>query len=358
MILNSYDDLEPYLKKKTLLVCGNSIKSLRIGNYLKNRTNVVRFSDFKPNPSYESVVNGVNVFHKEKCENIIAIGGGSAIDVAKCIKLFSNMPSDINYLQQKIVKNDVPLVAVPTTAGSGSEATHFSVVYYKNEKQSVSDESCIPTAVFFDATVLETLPLNQKKATMMDALCHAIEAYWSVNATSESMQYSDDAIKIIINNYKDYLSGNNAVNEAMLKASNLAGNAINIAKTTAGHAMSYKLTTVYNIPHGQAVALCLSQIWPYMFDYVSSNSVHSNSKENMMVIFSKIAKAMNCNLPEEAISRFQLLVKELELSVPKVNTTVDYEVLSSSVNTERLKNNPVVLSKDVIKSLYQKVMEF
>lgn len=357
MILKCYDDLEQYLKKKTLLVCGNSIKYLRIANFLNDRTNVVRFSDFKPNPSYESVVNGVNVFRKEKCENIIAIGGGSSIDVAKCIKLFSNMSSDINYLQQKIVKNDVPLIAVPTTAGSGSEATHFSVIYYNNEKQSISDESCIPTAVLFDATALESLPLNQKKATMMDALCHAIEAYWSVNATSESMQYSNDAIMLIVNNYKNYLSGNNAANGVMLKASNLAGRAINIAKTTAGHAMSYKLTTECNIPHGQAVALCLNQIWPYMFDYVS-NSAPSSAKEHMMIIFSKIAKAMNCNSPQEAISKFQLLVKELELSAPKVYTAVDYEVLSSSVNTERLKNNPVALSKAVIKSLYQKVMEF
>lgn len=99
---------------------------------------------------------------RRSCDLIIAVGGGSAMDVAKCIKLYAYMDPGINYLEQKIVPNDIPLLAVPTTAGTGSEATRYAVVYYKGEKQSVCDESCIPSAVLMDASVLKTRPLSEK----------------------------------------------------------------------------------------------------------------------------------------------------------------------------------------------------
>ena len=120
-----------------------------------------------------------------------------------------------------------------------------------------------------DASALKTLPIYQKKSTMMDALCHSIESYWSVNSTEESNKYSKQAIQTILENKDAYLANKDLGNANMLKAAYLAGKAINITQTTAGHAMSYKLTSLYGIAHGHAVAICISKLWEYMLEPVS-----------------------------------------------------------------------------------------
>ena len=355
MILHSYEELDTYLGKKILLVCDSSIKFLKINDYFNGKGNVVRFSDFVPNPLYESVVKGVDIFHKENCNTIVAVGGGSAMDVAKCIKLYSNMNSEENYLKQKIVPNDVPLIAVPTTAGTGSEATRYAVIYYEGEKQSITDYSCIPSIVLFDTSVMETLPLYQKKATLMDAMCHSIESFWSVNSTDESKEYSKEAISLIINNYRDYLAGDNSKNELMLKASHIAGKAINITQTTAGHAMSYKLTSLFKIAHGHAAALCIKGLWPFMVKH-TDNCIDVRGEEYLKDTFDEIAMAMGCSCVEEAIDKFRNMVDELELLIPENVTDKDHEVLKNSVNPVRLKNNPVALSVEDIDIIYHDIL--
>ena len=355
MILHSYEELDTYLGEKVLLVCDSSIQFLKINDYFNGKENIVRFSDFVPNPLYESVVKGVELFHKENCDTIVAVGGGSAMDVAKCIKLYSNMESGENYLKQKIVPNDVPLIAVPTTAGTGSEATRYAVIYYEGEKQSIADYSCIPSVVLFDTSVLETLPLYQKKATLMDAMCHSIESFWSVNSTDESKGYSKEALSLIVNNYKDYLAGDNSKNEVMLKASHIAGKAINITQTTAGHAMSYKLTSLFRIAHGHAAALCVKGIWPFMMKH-TENCIDARGEEYLKNTFDEIADAMGCSCVEKAIEKFRNMVDELELPVPENVTDKDYEVLKNSVNPVRLKNNPVALSVEDIDIIYHDIL--
>lgn len=355
MILHSYEELDAYLGGKVLLVCDNSIGFLKINDYFNGKDNVVRFSDFVPNPLYESVVEGVDIFHREKCDTIVAVGGGSAMDVAKCIKLYSNMDRDVNYLKQTIVPNDIPLIAVPTTAGTGSEATRYAVIYYEGEKQSVADDSCIPSVVLFDTSVLETLPLYQKKATLMDALCHSIESFWSVNSTEESKGYGREAIGIIMDNYRDYLAGDNSRNELMLRASHIAGKAINITQTTAGHAMSYKLTSLYGIAHGHAAALCVKGIWPFMVEH-TGHCIDSRGKEYLKNIFDEISLAMGCTCVDEAMEKFRNMVDELGLYAPGNVSEGDYEVLKNSVNPVRLKNNPVALSVEDIDDIYHGVL--
>ena len=261
-VCDCYDELDDYILskgfRKILLVCSNSIKNLSIWKYfltLKDRVGieVVVFHDFTPNPKYEEVVDGVKVFNENICDTIVAVGGGSAIDVAKCIKLFSNMDSKGNYLKQQISPNGIKLIAIPTTAGTGSESTRYAVIYYNGEKQSVTHDSCIPSAVVFNPYFLFSLPDYQKKATMLDALCHATESFWSVNSTKESIEFATQAITIILANYKGYFINEIQACKQMLMAANLAGKAINITQTTAGHAMSYKLTSLYGIAHGHAV---------------------------------------------------------------------------------------------------------
>ena len=134
---NGYAGLDAWIArtgaKNVLLVCDESIRFLKdISAHFEliesRGTRLVRFSDFQPNPLYESVVSGIQAFLQNDCKAIIALGGGSAIDVAKCIKLFSNMDHDRNYLDQTIVPNSIPFLVIPTTAGTGSEATRYAVI--------------------------------------------------------------------------------------------------------------------------------------------------------------------------------------------------------------------------------------
>jgi len=359
-----YKELDDFLinsdARSLLLVVDGELQILRINDYfdtLEDRTGikVVRFSDFKPNPLYESVVEGIKVFHKNKCDLIVAVGGGSAIDVAKCIKLYSNMDDSKNYLKQKIVPNEITLLAVPTTAGTGSEATRYAVIYFNGEKQSVADYSCIPSIVLFDASALKTLPIYQKKSTMMDALCHAIEAYWSVNSTEESIGYSREAIQLIIANKESYLANDETGNANMLKAANLAGKAINITQTTAGHAMCYKLTSLYNIAHGHAAALCDTVLIPYMIKHLEQ-CIDPRGAEHLNKVYAGIAEAMGCKSVNQLVTAFSKIVNDLEFKPITVSSSNDIDVLKTSVNPVRLKNHPIKLTVEVIEELYRQIL--
>ena len=363
-----YRELDDWIREngieKFLLVCDSSFRFLKIKSYFDSMTDrlgvqVIRFDDFQPNPLYESVVKGVALFCREGCQAIIAVGGGSAMDVAKCIKLYSNMEPDDgteekNYLNQTIVPNEIPLLAVPTTAGTGSEATRYAVIYYNDAKQSVTDYSIIPSTVLMDSSALQTLPLYQKKSTMMDALCHAIESFWSVNSTSESKRYSESAIRMILANMDGYLSNDVEANAAMLIAANTAGRAINITQTTAGHAMCYKLTSLYGIAHGHAAAMVDTKLFPWMIANIDK-CIDPRGEAYLKETFGQIAAAMDCADARQAAEKLQAVYDSLELKKPEPKEE-DYEILRTSVNPVRLKNNPVGLDVDVIDKLYHSIM--
>lgn len=360
-----YSQLDAYLEKintkSIFLVCGKSFRLLNIAKYFEDITerlgiDVIQFSDFQPNPLYESVEKAVKLYKDSKCDSIVAVGGGSALDVAKCVKLYSNMDDSKNYLNQNIIENDIAILAIPTTAGTGSEATKFSVIYYEGEKQSVSHDSCIPNAVYFDASTLKTLPEYQKKSTMLDALCHSIESFWSVNSTEESKRYSSEAIRLILSNYEKYLENEISASEQMFLAANYAGKAINITQTTAGHAMCYKLTSLYGISHGHAAALCVSKLWPFMVNNISK-CVDVRGKLYLEQVFINLAKIMKCETSIEAVNKFESLLTTLCIDKPKIINSNDFEILKNSVNPIRLKNNPVKLIMEDIDCLYHQILE-
>ena len=345
--------------KCVLLVCGKSMTRLRLWNYFERLEprlgiHVVVFREFQPNPRYESVAAGVEAFRAGGCDCIAAVGGGSAMDVAKCIKLYANMDPAVSYLSQEIVPNEIPLLAVPTTAGTGSEATRFAVIYAGGEKQSVSHESCIPTAVLMDASVLESLPEYQRKVTMLDAFCHAIESFWSVNSTPESQAYSRQAIGQILAHWDGYLRNAPEGNAGMLAAANLAGKAINITQTTAGHAMCYKLTGLYGLAHGHAAALCVRALWPYMAENLH-RCVDPRGEAYLKKTFQEMAQAMGCETVEAAIQNYQARLDGLGLAVP-TPSEAELEVLKHSVNPVRLKNNPVALDVETMERLYRQML--
>jgi len=363
---NNYAAIDSWLTDKKvnkifLVGAGSVRRQQAFKNYLDRLSDkgiaVIYFADYQPNPSYDSVVKGVSLFRKEHCDGILAVGGGSAMDVAKCVKLFCNMAGDGrdgDFLKQEIKPDAIPFLAVPTTAGTGSESTRYAVIYYEGVKQSVTHESSIPDTVLMDSSVLNTLPLYQKKATMMDAFCHAIESFWSVNSTEESKRYSGEAIKIVLANMDGYLSNTEAGNANMLLAANTAGKAINITQTTAGHAMCYKITSLFGVAHGHAAILCVRKLFPWMIQH-TKDCIDPRGEAYLKETLLDVAFSMGCDTPEEAAYKLEKLFTDLKLEVP-VATEEQFVQLKESVNPVRLKNHPVSLTEKVIDMLYHHIL--
>jgi alcohol dehydrogenase class IV len=370
-IINGIAQLPAILKEvsceKLFLVVDSSYPFLNIKAAIESLPvkERVMFSDFTPNPLYEQVCKGIELLKASNCDTILAVGGGSAIDVAKCIKLAVLAEEENAAILPPLVSTRVacdgaklPFIAIPTTAGTGSESTHNAVMYYEGAKQTVTNEGVLPDYAVLEPSVLKTLPLYQKKCTMMDALCQGIESWWSVNSTEESYEYSRKTIELIMANWRKYIFENDdeAAKQIML-AANYGGRAINITQTTAAHAFSYKITSLYKLPHGHAVAVCLPEIWEYMLDNIDK-CIDVRGKEYLAGIFNQIAKALGCVTPAEAIALFRHMLKEVELNNPvAANRKEEHEVLSTSVNPERLKNNPVFLDYYVIMNLYKAIVK-
>ncbi len=358
---NHYMALDQWLegKRKAFLVCDTSISFLSAltGKLDEIKTPLVRFSDFKPNPLYESVVKGVALFRKEQCDCIMAVGGGSALDVAKCIKLYSEMPGNGTggeWLRETPIPNQIPFLAMPTTAGTGSEATRYAVIYYNDKKQSITSDSIIPDTVLMDPSVLKTLPLYQKKATMCDALCHAIESFWSVNSTQESRLYSMQAIQGILKHMDGYLSNTEEGNTGMLLAAHSAGKAINITQTTAGHAMCYKITSLFGCAHGHAAMLCDRILYDWMIRHTDL-CTDSRGAEYLKKTLNEIGHAMGQQDAQAGAEKLNEIFNCLHLEIPKA-TVVQFEELKNSVNPVRLKNHPIALNPETIDQLYHKIL--
>lgn len=278
------------------------------------------FTEFEPCPEISSVDKGVETFKSNNCDFIIAVGGGSAIDVAKGIKYYA--------------QSDVRILAIPTTAGTGAEVTRFSVLYNNADKQSIRSWDIIPELQIFDASTLETLPYIQKVVTSLDAFTHAVEAYWSKDATDESRAYSVEALKLFNDNFDRYIKNDESTYEAMLKCSELAGRAINIAQTTACHAFSYKLHKLKGFYHGQAVAVCLVYIWRYMeqngFDSSKVREVSGFTPDSL----------------EDMLKSLGLL-DDLTMTEAQLDETIN------GVDENRLQNHPMSFAKDDIASIYK-----
>ena len=370
-IINGLSQLPEILKEvgceKLFLVVDSSYPFLNIKNDIEILPvkEKVMFSDFTPNPLYEQVCNGIELLKASNSDTILAVGGGSAIDVAKCIKLAVLANEGNAAIIPPLVSTRVacdgsklPFIAIPTTAGTGSESTHNAVMYYEGVKHTVTNDGVLPDYAVLEPSVLKTLPLYQKKCTMMDALCQGIESWWSVNSTEESYEYSRKTIELIMANWRKYIFENDdEASKQIMLAANYGGRAINITQTTAAHAFSYKITSLYNLPHGHAVAVCLPEIWEYMIEHIDK-CIDSRGQDHLSGIFALISKSMGCDRSEQAIYEFRQMMKEMELKNPLArNREEEQKVLSSSVNPVRLKNNPIILSEVAIYALYSIILK-
>ena len=287
-----------------------------------------RFSDFSTNPKSQDVLRGVARFKEVQAQAIIAIGGGSILDMAKLINYFGGTNDIIDTcLDRAEVSSESlrPLLAVPTTAGSGSEATHFAVVYRDSAKYSVASPTIRPSHVLLAPEFTQSLPPYTTACTGMDALAQATEAHWARKATSESRRFAQQALNLVWYHLPAAVNAPTPEHRAgMLDAAYWAGRAIDLAQTTAAHAFSYALTTEYGLPHGHAVALLL----PFF-----------------------IAHHARLGITVETVTaeRVSALIREIGLERHLSATASDiYSLLTTHVNIERLSNNPAPIPDSLI----------
>lgn len=313
---------------------------------------ITAFSDFDPNPKLEQVEKGIELLKNNSFDIVIAIGGGSTIDMAKLINglgFQSGNPREYILNKKNMEKNPLPLVAIPTTAGTGAEATHFAVVYVGGIKYSLASEKLLPDYAFLDPTFTLNLPKYITACSGMDALSQAIEAYWSVNSTDESKEYSKKAIELILPSLESAVNDPTLVaRESMLLASHYSGKAINIAKTTAPHALSYKITSEYGIPHGHAVSLTLAE---FLLFNSKVNALDTTDKRGMNYVRKSISD-INGFLGGSSSSEAYLVLKDLMKKIGLSTSLEDLKIteknkimnIINSVNKDRLKNNPREIS--------------
>ena len=228
------------------------------------------FDDVQPNPVIRNIEDGLDVYRANHCRGIIAFGGGSPMDCAKFIGTRAVHPNrSIPQLRGlfKIKKDLPPLYAVPTTAGTGSEATIAAVVLdpETHEKYGIGDRRLVPDWAVLDPELTVSLPPHITAATGMDALTHAVEAYISGFATPVTDRYAEKAARLVFGNLeRAYRNGSDLdARDSLLRASYYAGLAFTRAMVGYVHAIAHNMGGLYGIPHGLANAVVL----PHVLDY-------------------------------------------------------------------------------------------
>ncbi len=232
------------LRGRIFLVTGRRSFHASGANRQFDLSTCVHFTGFGSNPTSADVDRGCEAFEAGDFDLVVAVGGGSVIDLAKMI-----------------VRRRRPLVAVPTTAGTGSEVTNFAAVYVDGVKHSV--EGVRPDRYILEPALLRSAPRYVAICAGLDALCQSIESLWSRQATEESKSYAARSVTLAREHLVPAVEGCAESQAKMLLAAHWSGRAIDISKTTASHALSYALTTRFGIPHGHAVALTIDTLRAY-----------------------------------------------------------------------------------------------
>ena len=287
---------------------------------------------------------------------IIAVGGGTIIDIAKIISIaYSNGCEKVEeILSNKTLENRLDLIFIPTTAGTGSEATSFAVVYRDKVKISIDHKSLLPTYVVLDPLLLKSLPTPILNSTVLDALAQAIESIWARGGTEESREYSKEAIGLILDN----LDKENTIERlsGLQVASHLAGKAINISKTTLPHSISYPMTSYFGVPHGIAVFLTLPKVMELNYyagdDTVQQGVQTARIQKSFSILFSLFGIDGIDGLRERVMD----IMKNLGFSARLRDYGIGREALSfladNALTKGRSDNNPRKVDKvDVLKLL-------
>lgn len=281
-----------------------------------------------PDPTYQIVSDGKAVYESEGCDGILAIGGGSSIDAAKVIGVSLTHEGDPkDYVGFGLAKEDLPpLYAVPTTAGTGSEATMGAVISdtETHEKGIISGKGMLPRAACLDPALMTGLPPHITAATGMDALTHAVEAYISIWDRGDAKEKAASAAKLIFAHLPEACgNGSNIrVRDAMAQAAYQAGQAINQVNVGNVHAIAHQLGARYGIPHGQANAM----VMPHVLEL---------SKVAAATPLSDLARMVGCNSVDEFIQAIRQLNESLGLPLKAEGLKAeDYDAITEGALAE------------------------
>ncbi len=322
----SFDKIPEWLyshNRKSVLLVSGSFLSKKLGltsklayNFEKIGIKCTIYDGVVPNPTISCVEEGVKLYNENKCDCIVALGGGSPMDCAKAIgariarpnKTIPEMKGNL-----KILKKIPPLYAIPTTSGTGSEVTLAAVISDpdKQEKYPINDPVLIPKYIIFDPSLTVNLPKETTATTGMDALTHAVEAYIGKSNTKQTKADALEAVKLIF----DYLlkafdDGTDMEARAMMqRAAFLAGCAFTRAYVGYVHAIAHALGGYYGVPHGLANSVLLPKV---LKKY--GKSAHKK--------LSELADAVHIsgNTKEEKANNFILAIENLnaKMDIPKV----------------------------------------
>ena len=242
----------------------------KVLNVLKeNNLDYELYSDIKPNPTIENVQTGVAAFKKSGADYIIAIGGGSSMDTAKAIGIIIANPEfeDVRSLEgvAPTKKPCVPIIAVPTTAGTAAEVTiNYVITYVEKKRKFVCvDVHDIPVVAVVDSDMMSTMPKGLTAATGMDALTHAIEGYITKGAWEMTDMFHLKAIEIISRSLRSAVKGEKDGREGMALGQYIAGMGFSNVGLGIVHSMAHALGAVYDTPHGVANAILLPTVMRY-----------------------------------------------------------------------------------------------
>lgn len=344
--------------KNILLVCGR--KALRESGYLykiikilKDR-NISLLNKVEPNPQIGFIDDAVKFARKEKIELVIGLGGGSVIDTAKVVAILADKKyslPEVLYKNIQIKEKGLPCFAIPTTAGTGSEVTKVSAIWdrTKQVKLTMCNDAMFPEVAIVDPTLTVSLGSYQTAVTGLDALCHAIESYWSKKATPISQDFSLKAVRLIFKYLRKSFKepGNIKAREGMSLASLYAGLAISNTGTTVSHSISYILTLRYGIPHGLACAVSLPHLIRYnakTADESLNNLALNTGSKNINQLAGKVEKLLKeMKLPTK-LREYGIIDNDLEL------------IKRKSFFTSNVRNNFIRLTQKDLKFMLKKML--
>ncbi|MFV1872061.1 MAG: iron-containing alcohol dehydrogenase [Oleiphilus sp.] len=305
--------------KKVLIVTDKVLVEIGLLKSIETRlkeegVRYVIYDGILPDPTYDQIETGLDILKNNQCEAILAVGGGSPIDASKAIAARATNDKSLEKMAGlfKLRKTPLPLFAIPTTAGTGSEVTIVSVVSdpISHKKNPIIDPKLVPMMAALDGSLMLGLPPMVTAATGMDALTHAVESFISVNATDETNSYSLAATRLIMENLETAVHKGKDLKarQNMAMASYYAGLAFTKASVGYVHAIAHNFGAYYSTPHGLANSIVL----PYILDY---------SKDEIVEKLAKLAEVSGLKegrespheLADKFIDRIRSMLKSFEI---------------------------------------------
>lgn len=321
---------------------------------LRDAATVETWSDFSPNPDVDDVIRGTQHARAFRPDGIVAIGGGSVLDMAKLLAVFvDEQPERIHdaVRANSVAGHRPALVLVPTTSGSGSEATHFAVVYIGQDKFSVAHHAMLPDFVILDPGLTESASAYQKATSVVDAIAQAVESHWARGATAASRSFAQAALTDLVPSAAAFVGGDGPASVPAARGSHLAGRAIDLSKTTGAHALAYGLTQRHGISHGHAVATTLGAFARLHAAAAGTPRADDNLPDDLAALAGLVGAGspdLVGDRLDEIAGQLGLELRLKALGVPRS----DLAVMAGAVNRERLANNPAeVDEKEIVELL-------